>query len=111
MQHDLAEAESGGGSDSFSGLMHQHARLVDNDVDAPGEPVIDPDSWENIKISDLFDFANTAWSTMYGGFVRRSFKEELVLYELLERDAEGEEDLDDADQPSCDSTTEDFLFS
>lgn len=104
-------------SESFAGLMHQHGQLVDADVDPRDDnfpristlPAVDPDDWKNIKISDLFDFTNSAWSNQHGAFARQTFEEELELYELLDRDAEGDEDY--SHQPSFDGTTEDILLS
>ena len=66
--------------------------------------------WQNQKISDLFHFSNSTWSSRYFTFATMSFDEELELYDLLELDAEGEEDRerDDIDL-LVDGTTHDIL--
>ncbi|KAF8152004.1 hypothetical protein BJ912DRAFT_1027651 [Pholiota molesta] len=95
--------------DSFADLIRHNIELVHNVVDAV--PIVDIENWSKIKIDDLFDFSHISWSTMYGAAARISFEEKLALYELLDRDAEGDEDLDDPHQPSFDTTTEDILLS
>lgn len=64
--------------------------------------------WQNQKISELFDFTNTLWSSRYSRFASMSFNDELELYDLLELDANGEEDPECADI-DLDGTTQDIL--
>ena len=45
------------------------------------------------------------WATLYQSHVRYSYDEELALYELLELDADGEED------PEFDDTVHDILVN
>jgi hypothetical protein len=45
-------------------------------------------------IQSLFDFSRTNWVEMYSRSSIRSFDEELELYEMLDLDADGEEDVD-----------------
>ena len=61
--------------------------------------------WTNIPIPHLFDFTTDSWSSRYTHFAVLTFEEELELYDLLEMDAEGDDD------PGFDDTTEDILLS
>ncbi|KIJ06696.1 hypothetical protein PAXINDRAFT_158655, partial [Paxillus involutus ATCC 200175] len=45
-------------------------------------------------IQELFDFRNGHWSEIYSRVAKRSFDEELDLYDLLDADADGEEDFE-----------------
>jgi len=48
----------------------------------------------SMKLVELFNFADHHWIQVYEKAVWRSFDEELELYELLDLDAEGEEEAD-----------------
>jgi hypothetical protein len=54
----------------------------------------------SVKLVELFNFADSHWVQVYENAVQQSFDEKLELYELLDLDAEGEEeanvDVDDS---------------
>jgi len=58
------------------------------------------------SISQLFDFSNNAWTNILTKHTQHSMEEELALYELLDLDAEGEDDVD----VEFDETTEQVLI-
>jgi len=59
------------------------------------EPVTDPTVIGRYPtLYQLFDFTDSHWVHLYENSARRSFEDELELYELLDLDAEGEEDAD-----------------
>jgi hypothetical protein len=70
------------------------------------QPVIISDNWTNIPISQLFDFTNDSWCSRYAQFASLNFEEELELYDLLEMDAEGDNDP----EARFDDTTQDILL-
>jgi hypothetical protein len=47
-----------------------------------------------VPLGQLFDFTDSHWVARYEKTARRSFQEELELYELLDLDAAGEEEVD-----------------
>ena len=47
-----------------------------------------------VSVEELFDFSRSHWVDLYAKTARRSFDEELKLYELLDLDAQGEDDVD-----------------
>ena len=47
-----------------------------------------------MSVEELFDFGQSHWVELYAKSPRRSFDEELKLYELLDLDAQGEDDVD-----------------
>ena len=59
----------------------------------------------NITIANLFNFGSSHWSR-YARFAALTFEEELELYDLLEMDAEG----DDDPEAGFDDTMEDILL-
>jgi hypothetical protein len=89
---------------TFSEIIAQHTRLLDEDNE-DNEPVVS-ENWTNIPISRLFNFTNDSWSSRYGRFAALTFEEELELYDLLEMDAEG----DDDPEVRFDETTQDILL-
>lgn len=84
---------------AFRSLVDHFSDLLDQD---------DDDDWElqrgaiatggaelsKIEIQDLFDFDSKHWTGIYSETARRSFDEELAVYELLDLDAEGDIDVD-----------------
>ncbi|KAF8642817.1 hypothetical protein AX16_009401 [Volvariella volvacea WC 439] len=56
-------------------------------------------------ISQLFNFGNKAWVERHACILLTSFEEELALFELLDLDAEGDNDVD----IPVDNTTGDML--
>jgi hypothetical protein len=65
------------------------------DDDTDGEPVRAPGIiGDLVSVEELFDFGQSHWVELYAKSPRRSFDEELELYELLDIDAQGEADVD-----------------
>ena len=90
----------------FRTIAERHARAVQED-DHDCEPVRQsaiPGC--PIKLTDLFDFTRTHWTTLFEKGALRNFDEELELYELLDLDAEDEDDID----VRVDGFTEDLLL-
>ena len=87
----------------FREIANHHSRMVDED-NLDNEPVSAPETiGRPVSIQELFDFSSTHWVGMYAKSAWRSFDEELELYELLDFDAEGEEDINiDVDESTAD---------
>ena len=68
--------------------------MVDDDNldDEPVRP--SPVIGRRVPIRELFDFSRSHWVEMHAKSVKRSFDEELELYELLDLDAQCEDDVD-----------------
>jgi len=49
---------------------------------------------ELIPIQNLFDFTKNHWVELYSRTVLRSFDEELAAYEMLDLNAQGDEEID-----------------
>ncbi|KAF5381398.1 hypothetical protein D9615_008423 [Tricholomella constricta] len=99
-------AEQSSPGNDFRSIASSHSMMVDLD-DRDNHPVRDPDTiGHQIPISELFDFSRTHWVDTYSHVAERSFDEELALYELLDLDADGEEDAD----IGVDDTMEDILI-
>jgi hypothetical protein len=49
---------------------------------------------EPIPIRNLFDFTKNHWVELYSRTALRSFDEELAAYEMLDLDAQGDEEID-----------------
>lgn len=81
-------------NDSFRDLITRHSTsAIDDDLDR--EPVRHPEVLDRaLKLSELFDFNDTHWVDLYEKALQHSFDEELEMYELLDLDADGEEDAD-----------------
>ena len=95
---------SGNRNKSFTELVNQHIQSVEED-DEDNEPVRISDTLPLMPLSILFDINSTHWATVYQSHVRYGYDEELALYELLELDADGEED------PEFDDTIHDLLLN
>lgn len=85
-------------------MAHSFTQMVSNDEDA--EPVRFP-SKISISIIELFDFTMSSWVERYERNAHRSLEDELEFYELIDLDAEGEED--DTNFSSIDETLETIL--
>ena len=83
----------------------QNTQLLDEDNE-DNEPVFISENWTNITIANIFNFGSSHWSSRYARFAALTFEEELELYDLLEMDAEG----DDDPEAGFDDTTEDILL-
>jgi hypothetical protein len=79
-------------TNSFRSMVEQQLQLVDDD-DTDCTPVR-PSTIGLTPIKSLFDFSRSHWVDMYSKSSIRSFDEELQLYEMLDLDAEGEDDVD-----------------
>jgi len=86
-------------------IIAQNTQLLDEDNE-DNETVFISENWTNIRIANLFNFGFSHWSSHYARFVALTFEEELELYDLLEMDAEG----DDNPEAGFDDTTEDILL-
>ena len=93
-------------NDSFWGMAMQHVDMVaDDETDC--EPVMAPTIIGHcIVLSQLFDFADPHWVHLFENSARQGFEEELELYELLDLDADGEEEAD----INLDDSTGDILI-
>jgi hypothetical protein len=79
-------------TNSFRSMVERQTQLVDDD-ETDCAPVR-PSTIGLTPIVSLFDFSRTHWVEMYAKSSIRSFDEELQLYEMLDLDADGEEDVD-----------------
>ena len=87
-------------NDRFSDMAARHTQsALEDETDC--EPVATASViGRSVKLVELFNFTDSHWVRVYETAARRSFDEELELYELLDLDAEGEEeaniDVDDS---------------
>ena len=81
-------------STGFCAIVECHSDMVDDDNldDEPVRPSPVIGRW--VSIQELFDFSRSHWVEMYAKSAKCSFDEELELYELLDLDAQGEDDVD-----------------
>ena len=70
------------------------------------EPVACPPSGGKLSLSQLFNFENRHWATLYEECAKRSYEEELALYDLLNEDAATGDGL----EVDVDETTADILI-
>ena len=92
---------------SFRTIVNTHSRLTSED-EVNTRPVTAPLTIKNcIPIQQLFDFHQSHWVDKYQKHPLRSFDEELALYELLDLDAQGEDNID----VDVNDTTGDILHS
>ena len=90
-----------GFTDEFNRLTSSFGRQAsgdDNDGGDGGMP-----SEISIKIADLFDFVNRDWIGLHKRSASRSLAQELELYELLDMDAPGDNDVNVEMDPALDS--------
>lgn len=81
-------------STGFRAIVQHHSDMVDDD-NLDDEPVrASSVIGRQVPIRELFDFSRSHWVEMYAKSAKRSFDEELELYELLDLDAQGEVDVD-----------------
>jgi hypothetical protein len=81
----------GGIADEFNQITESFGRQASGDDNDGSEGM---PSVISIEIAQLFDFTNRAWIPSHERSASRSLDEELELYELLDLDAPGEEDID-----------------
>ena len=86
-------------ADEFNMLTSSFSRQASND----GEDGDRVPSVISIKIANLFDLKNRGWIPAHERTASRSLNEELQLYELLDKDAPGEEDMNVEIDPALDS--------
>jgi hypothetical protein len=82
----------------FRALVQQEVEAVAID-DLDNDPLFTVPSFTTrafplIPLSTLFDFSNRTWSDILSRHAEHNFDEELALYELLDLDAAGEDDID-----------------
>lgn len=91
----------------FDKAMDRHIDMLQDDDNDPFKPAASSARWEWCTICMLFDFSRTRWKTPYSKTALRSFDKELKTYELLDLDAQGE---DDDDAVNVDDVTGDILI-
>lgn len=103
-QQSSSSTPSGNRNNSFTELVNQHIQSVEEDNE-DNEPDHISATLTLMPLSKLFDINSAHWAKLYQSHVRYSYDEELALYELLELDADGEED------PELDDTIHDLLIN
>ncbi len=82
------------GDDSSNTLRawaeRQFARLEDDDTDS--EPVRRSAAGVPNKLEDIFDFSTSFWLDMFERHVKDVYNDEILVYEWLQLDGDGEED-------------------
>lgn len=86
-------SESESGESEFRTLVQQEIEAVTVD-DLDNDPLFNTSSFPLIPISRLFNFSNKTWSEILSRHAQHNFDEELALYELIDLDAAGEEDVE-----------------
>ncbi|KAF9049973.1 hypothetical protein BJ165DRAFT_1455436 [Panaeolus papilionaceus] len=89
----------------FSSLIADHQQHVEEDNTDNG-PAIPASEWVPLTLAELFDFDTPIWKTWFDDFIVYTYDEELALYDLIEADAEGE----DEDDLGIDPATETVLL-
>lgn len=77
--------------ETFSGMVHNLTSAVTED-DEDCEPV--DTNFQRTTIEALFDFTEEHWVQLHTRSAMSSFDDELALYQMLDLDAEGEDDPD-----------------
>ena len=85
----------------FRDLVSDHSAPVEVD-----EPLAHPSLRGKLNLSQLFNFGNCHWAELYAESARRSYEEELALYDLLNEDAAASDGM----EVDVDDTTGDILF-
>jgi hypothetical protein len=96
----VLQASNTAGND-FTSIVERFAKLADADEDEDAH-MFSCIPWQ-VSISELFDFNKGHWVSTHERSASRSLNEELELYELLDLDAPGEEDVDLEIDPTLDS--------
>ena len=91
----------------LSTIVHQFIQQGELDDREPENSILDDVLTKSLPVSleDLFDFSQNFWVTHHQRTGRRSLKEELEIYNLLDADLPGEEGAEVA----VDDTTGDIL--
>lgn len=79
----------------FAWMVDEYAQHVDKDSE-DNEPVTtsgSPDAWSNLTLDVLFDFTTARWKLRYELYATLSFDEESEMYDLLDLDTPGDDDL------------------
>jgi len=74
--------------------------------DKDSAPVRGSSTLPRINIQALFNFSSSHWTEIYSGVAKRSFDDELALYDLIDMDAPGEEDF----EFEVDGTTQEVIL-
>jgi hypothetical protein len=82
-------------------VEHQ-IQLIDEDNE-DNEPISTEGSNGPVPLTTLFNFEDPYWSDLYTHIAKPSYDKELALYELLELNADGENDIE------LDGSTQDIL--
>ena len=97
----VVQASNTAGND-FARIVQGFAKLADADQDEEDAQTFSCVPWQ-VSIAKLFDFTKAHWVSKHERSASRSLNEELELYELLDLDAPGEEDVDLEIDPTLDS--------
>lgn len=94
---------------SFRSIVQDHSSsATEDDRNNEATPSDCDVMIKSVRIDQLFNFSVDHWVSVYSRSPLRSFDEELELYELLDLDAEGEDD--DDIQISVDESMEQILI-
>ena len=80
-------------SNDFESVANQFVDLANNDITETDPEPIRTVAFGAQPIHKLFDFTQKHWVDTFSKSAIRSFDEELELYELLDLDAVGEDDI------------------
>ena len=80
-------------SATFRSFVETQIQLVDED-DQDNELLSTEGSNGPVELTRLFNFDESYWCDLYARIAKPSYDEELALYELLELDADGENDIE-----------------
>ena len=90
LDENLDEAMGSSSFKSITQTLQERSQL--DDVGGTSHDFTPP--FEKICLNELFNFANSTWTEIISKTAMKSLDEELELYELVEMDAEGEDDGD-----------------
>lgn len=86
---------SNGDAESFAEMVDILGQRSDADDEGDADDFTSP--FEKVSLVSLFNFQDQSWAEMAEKFSLRSLDEELELYELIDLDAEGEDDEQEFD--------------
>lgn len=107
LELDGARSDHGTAQSGMRNIISRHNQMLEEDETDQDPVTVSSVIGRRIPLGDLFDFSNDHWVKMYEGSARRSFDDELEMYELLDLDAAGEEEVD----VDLDDSTGDLMMS
>jgi hypothetical protein len=91
-------------SNDFESVANRFVDLANNDITETDPEPIRTAAFGPQPIYKLFDFTRKHWVDAFSKLAMRSFNEELELYELLDLDAAGEDDIaNDLDEDTAEA--------